>query len=90
VTLSLSEACPMIFNEAKILQIPIVSSDFGSAKEFINNGVDGIISPIEEFPEVIYQMMSNAMKYQNIKLNLAKFIYINDVIKCILINLFIF
>lgn len=36
VCLSESEACPMIFNEAKLLNLSIVSSDFGSASEFIN------------------------------------------------------
>lgn len=67
VSLSKSEACPMIFNEAKILNVPILSNDFESAKEFINNSSDGQICPINEFPSVIYNMLVNIIGKGKIK-----------------------
>ena len=59
VTISKSEACPMIFNEAKILDVPILSSDFGSAFEFIEDGKNGYISTIEGLPQKLYELLSN-------------------------------
>lgn len=53
VSTSNSEACPMIFNEAKILHLPIISNNFGSADEFINKGEDGDICKIEDMDTVI-------------------------------------
>ena len=53
VCVSESEACPMIFNEAKLLNLPIVSTDFPSAFEFIDEGINGYISSIDEIPEVL-------------------------------------
>lgn len=53
VSLSWSEACPMVFNEAKILNIPIVSTDFASAYEFIDEGTHGLIRPLDLVPEAI-------------------------------------
>lgn len=87
VTLSSSEACPMIFNEAKITQLPVVSSDFGSSKEFINNGIDGIISPVKKMSEAIFQMTGNTKKYQLIKKNISNFNCDNSAIKNKLIKL---
>lgn len=56
VSLSKSEACPMIFNEAKILHLPILSADFGSAFEFIEQGKDGFITTIEQMPQQILEI----------------------------------
>ncbi len=56
VSTSESEACPMIFNEAKIIGTPIVSTDFGSSYEFIKEGRDGIISSLDNLHNAIAQM----------------------------------
>ena len=56
VTLSQSEACPMIFNEAKVLNLPILSTNFGSSYEFIDQGIDGFIVPIEDISQKITQL----------------------------------
>ena len=56
VTISKSEACPMIFNEAKILHLPILSADFGSAFEFVEQGKDGFITTIEQMPQQIIEI----------------------------------
>lgn len=43
VSTSLSESFPLVINEAKALGIPIVSNNFGSAAESIEDGVDGFV-----------------------------------------------
>lgn len=59
VTISKSEACPMIFNEAKILHVPVLSSDFGAAFEFIEQGKDGYISSLEELPRKLLELANH-------------------------------
>lgn len=67
VSTSISEACPMVFNEARILGIPIVSSNFGSAMEFIQNGIDGQIGPISELSNIISDIIKNPVLYHNMR-----------------------
>ena len=52
VSTSLSEACPMVFNEAKLLRLPIISTNFGSAFEFIDNRGQ-YIKPIDRIADAI-------------------------------------
>lgn len=59
VILSYTEACPMIINEARILNVPIISTNYATASEFIENGVDGIICPIENVSEEIISYISD-------------------------------
>lgn len=66
VSTSKSEACPMIFNEAKILNLPIVTNDFGSAYEFINDGQDGRICPINQMADIIENIITNNSKFNPI------------------------
>lgn len=58
VTNSRSEACPMIFNEAKVLGLKIVSNNFGSACEFLNSDEGDIITTTDNMAEVIYSLIS--------------------------------
>ena len=58
VTNSSSEACPMIFNEAKILGLSIVSNNFGSAYEFLNSNEGDIITTTDNMAEVIYLLIA--------------------------------
>lgn len=74
---SISEACPYVINEAKILGIPIVSTNFGSAFEFIENYKDGIIAPLEKLPVVLDELIDNRDLYNRIKKNLGDFRYEN-------------
>lgn len=67
VTISKSEACPMIFNEAKILHVPVLSADFGSAFEFIEQGKDGYISSIELLPQKIIGFANHSYVMASIK-----------------------
>ena len=63
VSTSESEACPMIFNEAKILGTPIVSADFGSSYEFIKKDRDGIVTSLEDMHNAIATLINDKEKY---------------------------
>ena len=77
VSTSKSEACPMIFNEAKILQVPVVSADFGSAFEFIEDGKTGIISPLSDIPNSIMLWCSDKGLRDRITKNICQFQFDN-------------
>lgn len=67
VSTSISEACPMIFNEARALDVPIVTSDFPTSYEFVDSEKDGIISSLEAMSDNILRMMNDRALYQSIK-----------------------
>lgn len=56
VCLSESEACPMVFKEAKLFGLPIVTTDFPSAYEFIHEG-EGVIAPCDNIPMATITIM---------------------------------
>lgn len=58
VSTSLSEACPYVVNEAKVLHIPVLSADYPSAIELINQD-NGIITPIEDMHTALYKLITN-------------------------------
>lgn len=64
VMLSITEACPMVITEARILDVPIVSTDYKTSFEFINNGLDGIIAPIERISDEIFTLANNPERKQ--------------------------
>lgn len=59
VCTSKSESFPLAINEAKVLNVPIVSNNFPSASESIVDGKDGIITPIDNMANVIIEMMKD-------------------------------
>lgn len=63
VALSETEACPMIFNEAKVLGLPIVSSNFGSASEFVEEGRDGYVVDVSTLASLLSEIIANPHKY---------------------------
>lgn len=67
VSLSETEACPMIFIEARTLGVPVVSADFGSSYEFISNNKDGIIRSIESIDVEIMKMIRDKEYYNYYK-----------------------
>ena len=77
VSISKSEACPMIFNEAKILHVPIVSADFGSAFEFIEDGKTGIISPLADIYSNIMRWLSDKGLREKISKGISQFEFDN-------------
>jgi glycosyltransferase involved in cell wall biosynthesis len=77
VCTSLSEACPHVINEAKILHVPVVTTDFGSASEFIEHGVNGIITGKDNLKTAIREMIGDKEKHSKIKEKLKSFEYPN-------------
>lgn len=67
VCLSSSEACPMVFNEAKVFNLPIVTTDFPSASEFVRQDEDGMILPLEDIAEGIHKMVVDRTYYTKVK-----------------------
>lgn len=78
VNTSISEACPYVVNEAKILQTPVVCTDFGSAKEFIDYGVNGYYEPIEKMANRIAWLVKNPDELAKLMNNLGSFTYDNN------------
>lgn len=78
VNTSISEACPYVVNEAKILGTPVVCTDFGSAKEFIDYGKNGYYEPIEKMAERIIWLINNPSDLFSLKQNLMSFRYDNQ------------
>lgn len=77
VCLSESEACPRVINEAKILGTPVVSSDFVTVYEYLQDHVDGIIAPIDNVGESIIELLSNESLYSRIKNKISEFSFDN-------------
>ena len=63
VSTSYSEACPMIFNEAKILNLPILTNNYGSAYEFIKEEQDGLICEIDQMADVITNIIEKKFSF---------------------------
>ena len=80
VCTSLSESWSYTINEAKVLGIPPVSTDFGAVYESIEDGVTGVISPIEEMHSHIIELIQNRDKYESIQMNIESFAYNNTAI----------
>lgn len=78
VNTSISEACPYVINEAKILHTPVVCTDFGSASEFVDDGVNGFITPIETMADTVINYINDVGLQGRIKRNLNEFMYDND------------
>lgn len=80
VCTSLSEACPNVLNEAKILGTPIVSTQFGSVGEMMTDGVEGLVTSIEKMDEAIFRLFEEEGLYKKIKANLSNYRYDNNLI----------
>lgn len=78
VNTSISEACPYVINEAKILGTPVVCTDFGSASEFIVNGENGYIVPIERMADCIAMLIKHPDVLHKLNTNLNSFEYKNN------------
>lgn len=88
VCTSLSEACPMVFNESRILGIPVISTDFPSAYEFIDNGKTGIIASFTDIADVIQDVIDNASLYDTLKKGAITFDYDNESLLSLMDSIF--
>lgn len=69
VCTSSSEAHPLVVNEARALQVPVLCNTFESAYESVEDGRDGYIVPIESMPEKIAEMMASPLVIEKCYLN---------------------
>lgn len=75
-----SESCPYVVNEARILHIPIITNDYPTAKELIDEKC-GVIVNISKMAEVIFDMIENRNSlYSNLKKTCMDSTYSNDFI----------
>lgn len=81
VNTSVSEACPYVVSEAMVLGKPVVCRNFGSSAEFIENGVNGCITTLEEMGDVIARLMTDRDFYNQLRDNISSFEYGNYSIK---------
>lgn len=70
------ESYPTVINESKIVGTPIVSTNFSSAYEIMNEDC-GLVYPVEKLHLGIIKMKENQELYQLIKNKLAEFKYDN-------------
>lgn len=77
VCLSSSEACPRVINEAKILGTPVVSTDFPTVYEYLEDGVNGCISSLDHVADAVAELLTNEEKYNNIKSAISVFQFDN-------------
>lgn len=80
VCLSISEACPFVINESKILHIPVITTDYPSAYEFIKDHCNGRICKLNEIPQNIEKIIKEKEYYNSIIDNIAKYRYDNKLI----------
>ena len=78
VCLSSSEACPRVINEAKILGTPVVSTDFPTVYEYIEDGVNGRIVSLKYLTDAIAELLQNKGQYDYIKKEIKKFTFDNS------------
>lgn len=87
VCTSYSEAYPTVIQEATSLGVPSVITDFGSSKEVIIEGKNGIICNIKDMPNVIYDLMTDETRYNALKDSCGKYPSENEKIASQLLNL---
>ena len=76
------EAHPMVANEALILGVPVISTNYESACEVIQHGVNGLITGMEvdSIEQTVSSMVKDKAAYQELKNNTVQTVYHNDVI----------
>lgn len=82
------EACPRVVAEAHILNKPVISADYSSATEFVNHGVDGFVSTIDNLDYYISAMMKKDGQASEIYSNCESFHFDSDSILQKLLKLF--
>lgn len=75
--LSVSETFSYVAYEAKILGVPIISTDFGAASEIVDSNC-GVVAPKSDFHKEIYNIMTNKELYVGMVDSLKNFQYNNS------------
>lgn len=87
VVLSESEACPSVLHEAMILHVPVISTDYPTAKEFIRDEGDGIIVSIDRLPDAIVSTLQNGQLLSRLRANKVDYQHYNENIEKKIISL---
>lgn len=88
VCLSETEACPMVFKEALLFGLPIVTTDFPSSFEFIENGRNGLITSFKEIPKTLQNVIENKSLYDKLKEGAKDFTFDNQTVLNTIISIF--
>ena len=75
---SITEACPNVVNEAKILHIPPIVADFPTAFEFVTSGENGLILTIDEMSNALINLYFNRNVLSDIRQGVGSFVYQNE------------
>ena len=62
VCTSESESFPLVVNEAKALSVPIITNNFPSVYESVEEGIEGYVVPLDAMPEKIADFMDKPLK----------------------------
>ena len=87
VCTSISEACPMVFCEAFTLGVPVITTNFGSSVEFIQNNVNGIITSSKNMAGIIMSILSDKENWSKMAANLINYVSFNKQIEMDLMKL---
>lgn len=88
VSTSYSEACPYVVNEARALGIPVVSNNYPSIYEFIEDRVNGRICTIDTMAQILSELISDNKELNKLKKEAKSNRYNNDAIIRDICNLF--
>lgn len=88
ISTSSSEACPFVVNEARVLGVPVVSNNYLSIYEFIDDGGNGRICTINEIHRVLSGLIGNRETLDCLKEGMKADVYKNDEIVTNICNLF--
>lgn len=81
VCLSSSETFNYTLAEARTLGVPVVTTDFPAASEFVENGKNGFISSIDGIADVIFRIVCDASLFKESQVAISKYTYDNGIIK---------
>jgi glycosyltransferase involved in cell wall biosynthesis len=78
----------MIFNESKVLGLPILTTDFGSSYEFIDDKRIGRITDINNIEQLLAEFIANPQILNRMRANILETGYNNNSIIISLRKLF--
>lgn len=85
--LSISETFSYVAYEAKILGVPIISTDFGAAYEIVENNI-GVVVPKDNFASELIRLMCDSAYYNQLRSGVKNYRYDNAGILCEIETLF--
>ena len=67
VCLSETETFNYVLAEARLLEVPIVTTNYDSAAEFVNQDVDGVIVQRESIADTIISLIKDPVYYSRLR-----------------------